>query len=162
MRLSNKQKMLLHLAAKEAGVGEEQRRTVQRNVGGFYSAADTTATRQGFIAVMAFYERVSDGRLTGFSKSYWQAQDAASNPTDALAHRIGSEAAKLGWRGENVNAFLASRHMSGGLYDDCSTAPAYWLRRLLQGLIEMNTRASQRSAASQSSKRARCPKRSAS
>ena len=90
--LTNGQKKALHLAARAAGVDEPARRLIQRNVGGFHSAADRTATRQGYIAVMAFYERACGGQLEGFTKGYWTAEDERANPADALVFRIRREA----------------------------------------------------------------------
>jgi len=139
--LSNGQKRALHAAARQAGLTEAERRLVQRNVGGFHSAADRTATREGFIAVMAFLEARCGGRLNGCGEGYWRGQDAAANPLDRLRWRIRREAEARGWTEADAEAFLASRHMSGGACRLLAEAPAYWLTRLLQALIEMNRRA---------------------
>ena len=144
MPLTNGQKKALHLAARAAGVDEAARRLIQRNVGGFHSAADRTATRQGFIAVMAFYEsRCASGRaghLPGFTPGYWKGQDETANPTDAIVFRIRREAKALGLNQARLNAFLAGPHMSSGAYDDVTACPAYWLRKLLEGLKAIRRR----------------------
>lgn len=140
MSLTNGQKKALHVAAKAAGVDEAARRLIQRNVGGFHSAADTTATRQGFIAVMSFYERCCDGHLRGFTPGYWKGQDETANPTDAIVFRIRQEAKALGLSNEQLNGFLAGPHMSSGAYDDVTACPAYWLRKLLEGLKAIGKR----------------------
>ena len=139
MKLSNKQKMLLHRVPAELGIDDAQRRVIQRNIGGFYSAAGNV-TREGFIAVMAFYEGRSGGRLKGFAAGYWAGQDAEANPTDALIWRIKQQGNRLAMDTERIEAFMGSKHMSGGQYSTLSAAPAYWLRRLLQALIEMTKR----------------------
>ena len=142
MELSRKQKMLLHRSAQEAGYGDEERRAVQRNIGGFFSAADKTCTREGFIAVMAFYEaRMPERKLRGFTPGYWAEQDRTANPLDALRARINQEAASMGWAADDVDRFLASKHMSSAMYGTVTDAPGYWLRRLLQGMIAIRTRA---------------------
>lgn len=141
MNLSNKQKMLLHTAATAAGAGEAQRRLVQQNVGGCYSAADRTWTRQGFIAVMAFWETHAGGTLPGFTREYWQGEDSRSNPTDALIYRVRREAAGLGWTDANTEAFLKGKHMSSGACERLADAPAYWLHRLLEAIKVMKRRA---------------------
>ena len=140
MRLSNKQKMLLHVAAAQAGVSEDDRRMIQRNVGGFHSAADTTTTREGFIAVMAFYESRAGGALRGFTRGYWQGQDAQANPTDALVHRVRQEAYRMGMSDRQLDLFIAGPHMSGGACESVETAPAYWLRRCLEALKAIGAR----------------------
>jgi len=134
MNLSNKQKMLLHVAAAQAGVTEDQRRVIQRNVGGFHSAADRTCTREGFIAVMAFYEARCGGSLRSFSAGYWAGQDAKANPTDALVCRVRREAHGLGMNDQMLDLFIAGPHMSSGACESVATAPAYWLRRCLEAL----------------------------
>lgn len=141
MRLSKRQKALLHMAAQEVAIPQDLRREVQQRIGGSYSAADRTWTREGFIAVMAFYEsRSPHGKLRGFTVGYWQGQDQLANPTDLLVHRCGEEARRLGLSAEQLDAFLAGPHMSSGVCETVTTAPAYWLRRLLQGLIEIQRR----------------------
>lgn len=138
--LTKKQKMLLHMAPDRLGIDEAGRRTVQRNVGGFCSAADSDATHEGFVAVMAFWETRSGGCLDGFTPRYWQRADAEKNPTDRLCWRIRQEAAELALTAGQVDAFLAGKHMSGGRYHTVQEAPAYWLRRVLQALIEIRKR----------------------
>ena len=145
MNLSNRQKMLLHVAASAAGADEAERRLVQQNVGGFYSAAEPV-TRQGFIAVMAFWEHKAGGTLASFTESYWQAEDAKANPTDAVIHRIRTEAAALGLGRQQLDAFAAGKHMSNGRYATVDQMPAYWLRRCLEGLKAIRRRRDSRTA----------------
>jgi hypothetical protein len=144
MILSNKQKMLLHTAAAQAGYGgaehEDERRMVQRNIGGFFSAADKTATREGFIAVMAFYEKHCGGQIGDFTRGYWAAEDAKANPLDSLRFRVNKLAAEMGWTPADVDAFLHSKHMSSGIYGSVEEASAYWLTRLLEGLKAIRQR----------------------
>jgi hypothetical protein len=140
MALTNGQKKALHTAARQAGLGDEDRRLVQRNIGGFYSAADATATRRGFIACMAFYETRSGGQLAGSQSGYWRAEDAKANPTDSLVHRIRVEADAVGMSAADVDAFLASDKMSSGHCQGVNVAPAYWLNKLLSALIAMRKR----------------------
>ena len=147
--LTRKQKMLLHVAAKEAGVDEPARRVIQRNVGGFYSAADKTATHEGFAAVMAHYEHLAGKQLARFSAGYWRDADQANRrkaeggpaPTDRLKWRIAREAEAMGMTNDDVDRFLSSDKMSSGLFLTVADADAYWLNRLLQSLIEMRKRA---------------------
>ena len=145
MPLTNKQKMLLHVvpAGLRPPIDEAQRRVIQRTVGGFYSSADATATREGFVSVMAFYEDRSGGRLDGFSQGYWadaRDKNERGEQTDRLTWRIAREAEALGWSADQVDAFLAGRHMSSGKCRGVADAPAYWLSRLLEALIRMNAR----------------------
>jgi len=138
--LTNGQKKALHAAARAAGIDDAGRRLIQRNVGGFHSAADRTATRAGFIACMAFYEARCGGRLMGARTGYWTAEDEKASPTDALVRRCRQEADALGMGPAEVNHFLAGGHMSSGQYDDLATCPAYWLRKLLEGLKAIGKR----------------------
>ena len=132
--LTNGQKKALHAAAREARVPEEFRRTIQRRIGGFHSAADRTATRQGFIAVMAFYERIDGGKLTGFTPDYWRAEDAKAAPEDTLLFAVRRQARLMGWTEAELNRFLASAHVTGGELTEIATAPVYWLTRVLEAL----------------------------
>jgi hypothetical protein len=142
------QKKALHSAAREA-LGqagydaqelESMRRTIQQRIGGFWSAADRRASRFGFIAVMAFYEQLAGGQLTGFTKGYWGDQDHRSNPTDALLYAVRRQAAAMGLSPDGLNRFLASKHVTGGAYTNVAEAPAYWLRRLLEALKAITRR----------------------
>lgn len=150
MKLSHRQKALLHMAAAAAGIDDEQRRLIQMNLGGCRSAAGDAWTREGFCAVMAFYEDRAGGCLKGNTPGYWRGQDQLANPTDALVYRVRREAAALGMTDRALDGFLASSHMSSGACQDVATAPAYWLRRLLQGLLAMKKR---RSGSPQSTQR---------
>ena len=147
MALTNGQKRALHAAARQAGVDEDQRRIIQRNVGGFYSAADKTASRQGFIAVMAFYERRCGGALEGNTAGYWQAENDKANPTDGLVFACRKIAGRLGLSNGQLDAFLAGRHMSCGACQSLEGAPAYWLRKLLEGLKAIEGRGARRATA---------------
>ncbi|HOD79984.1 MAG: hypothetical protein BWX88_02664 [Planctomycetes bacterium ADurb.Bin126] len=152
--LTNGQKKALHSAARQAGLDEQARRTVQRNVGGFHSAADRSASRDGFVAVMAFLEDRCGGCLRGNTPGYWAQQRDQADPGDRLRWRIDQEANALGWTKAQVNAFLSSRHMSGDLFGTVQQAPAYWLSRLLEGMIQIRKRMDSRSAAPRRSARA--------
>jgi len=135
MRLSNKQKQALHSAARAAGVNDVSRRTIQWNVGGFYSAADATCSREGFIAVMAFYEtQYLQGCVPGFTAGYWARQDREANPTDAVLHRIEQLRAALGLPKDKLDEFIHGPHFTRGLYRGIDELPAVWLRKLLEAL----------------------------
>jgi hypothetical protein len=134
MELSNQQKKILHAAARQAGLTDEQRRVVQFNIGGFYSAADPTVTREGMIAVMAFYEDRCSGQVHGFTRGYWRSEDAKANPTDGLLHRCGLLADRLFARREDLDRFIAGDHFTGGQYQHLDELPAFWLRKLLEAL----------------------------
>ncbi len=141
--LTRKQKMMLHVVPARLGVDDVDRMVIQRNIGGFLSAADKTASHEGFAAVMAFYEGKAGGRLQGHTRGYWKAQhdrNETRGPNDRLLWRIRREAGPLGLGDGEINAFLASEHMSSGRHSDVNTASAYWLRRLLQALIEIRKR----------------------
>ena len=140
MRLSNKQKALLHMVPAALGIDEAQRRIIQRNVGGFWSAADRAVTRRGFQCVMAHYEKRAGGRLDGFSAGYWTGQAAAAGPEDGLLWRVCEEARRLGWTRGEADRFMASTHMSSGAFTRVAEADTYWLTRMVQALIEMNNR----------------------
>ncbi len=144
MKLSNRQKMVLHLAAKEAGCpGDEVRRSVQWAIGGFRSAADPTATRQGFIAVMAFWEARNGGKLTYYTRGYWAGEDKTTNPLDGLRWTLRQRAEALGLTGPQLDAFIAGEHMSNGACADVNAADAYWLRRTIIALDAIRKRKEQ-------------------
>lgn len=138
--LTNGQKKALHSAARQAGVREDERRLIQRNVGGFHSAADRTATREGFIAVMAFLEKLAGGTLRGCTAGYWREQNAESRPGDSLRFRVRQVAGEMGWTVEQTDRFLASKHCSNGFCASVEEASEYWLGRLLDGLKAMGRR----------------------
>jgi len=140
MALTNGQKRALHAAARQAGVTEMERRFIQRNLGGFHSAADRTATRLGFIRVMAHYEDACSGRLRGCTPRYWRSQADAARPGDALRFACRRQAEALGWPAERLDAFLAGPHMSGGRAASVAAAGPYWLHRLLDALNAMLAR----------------------
>ena len=141
MNLSNKQKAMLHWVPQRLGLSDAERRIIQRNVGGFYSAADRTCTREGCIAVMAHYEGCfPDGRIPGSAVGYWAEECAKASPVDTLVFRIRAEAAALGWTDVDVDMFLASKHCSSGRYQSIDEAPLYWLTRVLEALKAMHSR----------------------
>lgn len=144
MKFSPKQIKLLHVVPRNLGIDDPQRRLIQRNVGGFHSAADRTATREGFIAVMTFYEDRAGGRLDGFTAGYWRDEDASANPTDRITWRCRKEARDLGLSDGQLDAFVAGSHMSRGAYATLADCPAYWLRKVLQALVEIRRRRGQK------------------
>jgi len=141
MTLSIGQKRALHVAAREAGVEDDgQRRIIQYNLGGFSSAREPTAHREGFLAVMAFYERRAGGQLGHAAPGYWQYEDAKANPLDGLRHRARTLAGRLGLDDLSLDRFVSGRRMTNGLYQDLAECPAYWLRRVIEGLKAMERR----------------------
>lgn len=141
MELSRKQKMLLHTAATAAGfTDDEQRRVVQYNVGGAWSARDRTWTRQGFVAVMAFYEQRCGGRLDGFTAGYWGGEDLAANDTASMLHRVGELAAELSLAPDKLDEFIAGDHFTRGQYQHVGDLPAVWLRKLIEALKAISRR----------------------
>ncbi|MDD4891975.1 MAG: hypothetical protein PHU85_18805 [Phycisphaerae bacterium] len=134
MKLTNRQKQALHSAARACGVDEDMRRTIQWNVGGFYSAADATCTREGFIAVMAYYEVHNNGQLPGFTRGYWQGQDRKSSPLDAGRHYVLQLAAGLGLSREKLDEFIRGPHMSSGQFRGLDDLSAAWLHKLAEAL----------------------------
>ena len=131
MSLSYKQKQALHSAARNAGVNDEQRRVIQMNLGGFYSAADRTARREGFIACMAFYEARCGGRIHGNTEGYWKAEDAKANPVAPMLLKARKLAGLLGLTNIQIDQFVAGKHMSDGRYATLDELPAYWLRKVI-------------------------------
>jgi len=144
MKLSNRQKALLHSVPAALGIDEAQRRLIQQNVGGFYSAADRTCSRQGFIAVMAFYEQRSGGPLRGFTPGYWSAEDRDANPADALRYRVRRMAAEMGLPADELDRFIAGKHMSSGACAGLDDAGAYWLRSTIEALKVIRRRGQRR------------------
>lgn len=138
--LTNGQKKALHSAARQAGLSDEMRRSVQRRLGGFYSAADRTATRWGFLAVMAFLERQAGGRLRGNTAGYWQEACEKERPEDALRFKARALGAELGMDGGDLDRFLASDRVSGGRARDLASAPRWALRKLVEALKAMRER----------------------
>ncbi len=137
MNLTNKQKQALHSAARAAGVTEEQRRMIQYNVGGFYSAADSTVSRGGFIAVMAFYESRCNGTLPGCAPDYWKGQDTKANPTGPMVYLAKMLSSQLGLAPEQLDAFIAGPHFSRGQFHALDDLPGVWLRKLIEALKAM-------------------------
>lgn len=128
------QKKALHCAARQAGLDRDGYTMVIRNVGGFDSAADRTAGREGFIAAMAFFEARCGGRLAGNTPGYWAAEHARANPRDGLLYRIRQVAGALGMSPQALDEFLHGPHCSSGLYATLDEAPVRWLAKLLEGL----------------------------
>lgn len=140
MSLSNGQKRALHAAAREAGVDEPERRLIQQSIGGFFSAADKTASRVGFIRCMAVYEWRCGGKLRRSTPGYWHDEAENADPLDGLRWRIARVAEALGFTPADVDAFLASKKMSSGRYGTVRDAPRYWLSRLLDALHAIHQR----------------------
>jgi len=139
MKLSRRQKQALHVAAREAGLNDDQRRMVQRAVGGFESAADDVP-RHAFIAVMAHLEGLAGGALRGFTPGYWAGEAARATPEDALrvrARRLGHEA---GMDDDAIDRFLAGPHLSDGQAACVAAASVAWLRKLVDALQAMRER----------------------
>ncbi len=140
MKLSMKQIRMLHVIPRRLGLDDAARRMIQANVGGCASAADPAWTREGFIAVVAHYERAAGGQLAGFSAAYWADQDGTAGPGDSLRWRIRREAREIGLTDSQLESFLAGPHMTCGDHRRLDDAPAYWLARLLEGLKAMKRR----------------------
>jgi len=141
MALTNGQKKALHSAARLMGPAftEDARRLVQWNVGGFYSAADKSATRLGFIAVMAWYEGelARTGKQLARTANYWGDELAAASEGDAMAYRLRRLAAELGWDDEHLLNFMASKKLSSGAVKNLAGASPYWLWRAINALQAM-------------------------
>ncbi len=140
--LSNKQKKLLHMIPAKLGIDSAERRVIQQNIGGFYSSADQTASHAGFAAVMAHYEAKAGGKLDYYTAGYWKGQagkaDGQHGDTSRLLWRIRKEAERLNWEYPgDVEAFLASDHMSCGQYTSVDDCPVYWLTRTLDAMLAM-------------------------
>jgi len=142
MKLSNKQKMLLHTVPNGLGITNAERRVIQRNVGGFYSAADKTCTREGFVAVMAFYESRAPGHcLPGGTPDWWAGEaEKTPGPNDSLIRRVRQEAFKIGWTEQQTMLFLCGKHMSNTVYQSINDAPKYWLIRLMEAIKAIRKR----------------------
>jgi len=138
--LTNGQKKALHSAARQAGVAESLRRSIQRRIGGFWSAADRGATRHGFLAVMAFLEGRCDGRLRGNTAGYWQAAYEREDPGSALRYKARALAEDLEMDSGDLDRFVASDCVSGGRARDLVTAPRWALRKLVEALKAMGAR----------------------
>lgn len=130
------------MAARKAGVDEWARREIQRKIGGFYSAADRAASREGFIAVMAHYEGLCEriGVQLARTPNYWRDEDAKANPTDALVYRVGKQAQEMGLSPEQLDAFVAGKHMTNGRYSTVKELSMYWLVRLTEALRKIAER----------------------
>jgi hypothetical protein len=140
--LTNGQKKALHCAARQIGLADEMRRSVQRRLGGFYSAADKTATRWGFLAVMAFFETQAGGRLRGNTAGYWQRAYEKEDPESALRYKARALGADLGMDAGDLDRFVASDRVSGGRARGLATAPRWALRKLVEALKAMRERQS--------------------
>ena len=146
LMLTNGQKRALHAAAREAGIDDADRRMIQWNVGGFHSAADRTASRYGFVCVMAFIEARCGGQLRGNTPGYWQAARDGSSESSAMEYAIRADARRLGWSDADVDAFVASTHMTSGAFGELAGLPPYWLARVRQALIEISRREARNTA----------------
>jgi hypothetical protein len=141
MSLTNGQKKALHSAARQAGLNDDQRRMIQKGIGGFDSAAAAGWGRDGFLRVMAHYEQqYCDGCLRGCTPHYWRDQARGARPADRLLFAIRREAAGLPepMTDSQVDAFLA--RMSGGKESDARASGVYWLSRLLDALKALGER----------------------
>ena len=136
MNLSRLQKMLLHTVPKCLGIDTAQRRIIQWNVGGFYSAADPTVSREGFIAVMAHYERACGGDLSTIGcrtgKGYWQREADKALPGDGQRQLLASLAGQIGMAPAVLDSFLAGPKMSSGACTGLADCPPYWLGRAVE------------------------------
>jgi len=142
MRLSAKQVRAAAMAARHCGLDDAARRLVQANIGGAMSLRAPTWTREGYCALMAWYEGKCAGRtLPGFTAGYWTAQAHTVRPSDALGHRLRQAAAALGWDAATLDAFIAGPHMSRGAALDVASASLYWLTRCLEAVKAMARRA---------------------
>jgi len=144
MALTNGQKQALHAAARMMGPAftDGMRRAVQQRIGGFYSAADKTASRLGFIACMAWYETELEklGKQLARTRTYWRDELAKAVPGDGLRYRVRQLAKDLGWDDDRLDAWIAGEHMSKGAAADVRTANIYWLRKAVDGLAAMARR----------------------
>ncbi len=135
--LTNGQKKALHSAARQAGVPEWLRRSVQRRIGGFHSCADRTATRNGFLAVMAYLEDWAGGCLRGNTPGYWRAAYEREDPESALRFKARALAADLAMDSGDLDRFVASDRVSGDRARNLATAPRWALRKLVEALKAM-------------------------
>jgi len=133
--LTNGQKKALHSAARQAGLSDEHRHMVQKSIGGFESAAAAGWTRQGFIRVMAYFEKAAGGCLRGCTPWYWRDEAGPEHADDAIKHAI-SAIATTGlpepMTPDQLDHFL--ERMSGGNCPRVAGASRYWLSKLLDGL----------------------------
>jgi hypothetical protein len=135
--LTNGQKKALHSAARQAGVPEDMRREIQWHVGGFYSAADKTANRYGFLCVMSFLEAKAGGTLAGCTASYWTDHRDRSSEHAATDFAIDRSRQELGWTPADLDAFIASKHMTSGACDSMEQLTHYWRHRVRSALAAM-------------------------
>jgi len=144
MALTNGQKRAIHAAARQAGIdpreNEDTYRLVLWNVGRFHSAADRQASRNGFIAVMAFFEEKAGGQLKRNTPGYWAAEDAKATPRDPIIYKIKQTASQLGLSSEQIDAFLAGPHCSSGQHESLADAPTRWCVKVLEGLKQILAR----------------------
>jgi len=135
MNLSRIQKMLLHTIPAKLGIDAAQRRIIQWNVGGFYSAADPVS-REGFICVMAHYEQCAGGDLGQLGCScepgYWQAESDKATPADSQREHLRRLACQIGMAPAALDAFLAEPKMSSGACTGLADCPPYWLGRAIE------------------------------
>jgi len=135
MNLSRKQKMLLHAVPTKLRIDDAQRRIIQWNVGGFYSAADGVS-REGFIGVMAHYEMVAGGDLGrlgfAFTRGYWQAECRRAMPAASQREHLRRLAAGIGMTPDGLDAWLAGPKMSSGACAGLADCPPYWLKRAIE------------------------------
>lgn len=140
MELSKKQKMLLHTVPAALGISNEERILIQRSLGGFHSAADPTAGREGFIAVMAHYEARSPGqKIAGNTPGYWAAENkkvtSGEAGRQAKLAMIYKAKLQLNWSYITLDNFLGGPRMSNGVFGHIDEASDYWLKKCLQALL---------------------------
>ncbi|NLF31597.1 MAG: hypothetical protein GX591_12010 [Planctomycetes bacterium] len=144
MSLTTGQKKALHQAARLMGpeFTDAMRRVVQINIGGFPSAASPKASRQGFIAVMAWYETelAKVGRQLARTPTYWR-DELKRAPTAALLYRLRRLAGDLRWSEAALLAFVTGPHMANldGV-ERLDAVSTYWLGRAIDALAAMMKR----------------------
>jgi hypothetical protein len=148
MNLSRKQKMLLHSIPNKLGIDAAQRRIIQWNLGGFYSAADPV-TREGFIGVMAHYEMLAGGDLRTVGchsdRGYWQRERDKAMPADGQREILRRLAEQIGMAPEALDSFLAGPKMSSGACTGLADCPPYWLGRAIEAAKAIGRRGGLRS-----------------
>lgn len=137
MRLSKRQIAALHMAAKQAGITDAQRRTVMRTLAGVDTCTSPAWGRYDYQRVMAQLEDLAGGDLDGYTPHYWRRQADGGAPLDAMLHRVRQVARRLGWSDGDLDRFVASGHCTSGMYRTLEDLPVYWLARCLEALQAM-------------------------
>ena len=133
---TNLELKMVHVAARQAGLGEEQYRMVLRNAGGVASSKELT--QAGLEDVMSVFE---DGgfRHQGKPENYWRNKVAMRGTFcgDRLAHKIAELAARQQYALEGL-----CRRVSGervGIVARLTPREALNLVELLKAVIERKT-----------------------